>query len=46
MKYYGFAGPKGGELSSCEVRCDAGCPTGQSCVTISDGPGQVCRPTN
>jgi hypothetical protein len=46
IKYRGFAGAAGPELSSCEVRCSkAGkCAKGQSCVTIADGPGQVCRP--
>jgi|GEM_PF-2713885 len=45
MKYYGIAGPNGPEFTSCEMRCEAGCPTGTECVTISDGPGQVCRAT-
>ncbi|HWO26311.1 MAG TPA: hypothetical protein VNO30_46605 [Kofleriaceae bacterium] len=46
LKYYGFGGEAGGLLTSCEIRCDrAGqCPAGQSCITIYDGPGQVCRP--
>src|SRR5690242_6578028 len=46
VKYRGFAGAAGPELSSCEVRCSkAGkCPKGQRCTTIADGPGQVCRP--
>lgn len=42
-KYYGIAGPSGPEFSSCEIACDAGCPTGTECVTIADGPGAVCR---
>ena len=45
--YCGFAGCSdgGGQSCSCEIRCgqNAGvCPTGSSCVTISDGPGEVC----
>lgn len=45
VKYYGIAGAKGPEFSSCEMRCDGkgGCPDGLSCVTVADGPGQVCR---
>jgi hypothetical protein len=36
----------GGELSSCEIPCTSDpdiCPSGTICVTISDGPGPVCR---
>lgn len=49
ISYYGIAGPSGPKFSSCEIRClhkgAAGtCPDGQRCVTIADGPGQVCRP--
>lgn len=46
IKYYGIAGPRGPEMASCERRCGAkgACPSGQSCVTIADGPGEVCRP--
>lgn len=46
MEYYGFAGERGGVLTSCEIPCGAAdqCPSGQSCITIADGPGQVCRP--
>jgi hypothetical protein len=45
VKYYGIAGPRGPQFSSCEIRCDGkeGCPTGLDCITIADGPGQVCR---
>ena len=45
MKYYGIAGPRGPEFKTCEVPCDKStkCPTGTSCGTIADGPGQVCR---
>lgn len=44
--YYGFAGPSGPSFKSCEIPCGpAGkaCPAGTTCVTVSDGPGQVCR---
>lgn len=47
VTYYGIAGPRGPEFKSCEVRCGGktkSCPSGTSCVTIADGPGQVCRP--
>ena len=46
IEFYGIAGPAGPKLSSCEIPCDkpgAQCPHGQKCVTIADGPGQVCR---
>lgn len=47
VTYYGFAGPRGPQFKSCEIRCDAqgGCQSGYSCITIADGPGRVCRPT-
>jgi hypothetical protein len=46
VEYYGIAGPRGPAFSSCEIQCPGGkgCPAGQHCTTISDGPGQVCRP--
>jgi hypothetical protein len=47
MTYYGIAGPLGPKFSSCEIPCmgkTLDCPKGQQCVTIADGPGQVCRP--
>ncbi|HWO19663.1 MAG TPA: hypothetical protein VNO30_12840 [Kofleriaceae bacterium] len=46
VEYFGFAGPRGPKFTSCEIRCGDGgkCPARQSCVTIADGPGQVCRP--
>jgi hypothetical protein len=47
VSYYGIAGPRGPQFSSCEVPCaddKAGCPGGTKCVTIADGPGAVCRP--
>jgi len=45
VSYYGFAGPRGPEFKTCELRCDTttACPKGRSCVTVSDGPGRVCR---
>lgn len=46
VAYFGIAGPQGPEFKSCEIPCShpgATCPLGQSCVTIADGPGQVCR---
>lgn len=46
VEFYGVAGPAGPKLSSCEIPCDktgSQCPHGQKCVTIADGPGQVCR---
>lgn len=46
VTYYGIAGASGPAFKSCEVPCadpKAVCPEGTSCVTIADGPGQVCR---
>jgi hypothetical protein len=45
IAYYGFAGPRGPQFKSCEIRCkdDSVCPKGRTCVTVSDGPGRVCR---
>lgn len=45
-QYSGIAGPKGPQFTSCELRCgDAkACPDGTTCVTVADGPGEVCRP--
>ena len=45
VSYYGIAGTRGPEFKSCEVRCetDKECPKGRTCVTVSDGPGRVCR---
>ncbi len=47
VKYYGIAGPAGGQFTSCEIKCSAKskCPSGQACTTMADGPGQVCRAT-
>lgn len=46
VEYFGIAGPRGPKFTSCEIRCGGGkpCPGGQRCITIADGPGQVCRP--
>ncbi|MDB4962961.1 MAG: hypothetical protein JWP01_2960 [Myxococcales bacterium] len=47
VSYYGIAGPRGPQFSSCEITCaddKGGCPGGTTCVTIADGPGAVCRP--
>ncbi|HUQ06126.1 MAG TPA: hypothetical protein VM261_26665 [Kofleriaceae bacterium] len=45
VKYYGIAGPSGPEFTSCEVTCagKGACPEGTRCVTVADGPGEVCR---
>jgi len=46
VSYYGIAGPRGPKFTSCERTCGEGdpeCPAGESCITIADGPGQVCR---
>lgn len=47
IAHLGVAGPAGPRLHSCEVPCaepGAACPDGQSCITLADGPGRVCRP--
>jgi hypothetical protein len=48
VSYYGIAGGAGPKFTSCEIRCEMSgkppCPKGQTCVTIADGPGAVCRP--
>src|SRR5687767_13567439 len=45
VAYYGIAGPRGPQFKTCEIRCDKdnACPAEHTCVTIADGPGQVCR---
>jgi len=46
VAYYGFAGPRGPQFKSCEIRCENSpsvCPKGRTCMTVSDGPGRVCR---
>ena len=45
VKFYGVAGTSGPQFCTCSIPCAesaAICPTGTSCVTIADGPGQVC----
>jgi translation initiation factor IF-2 len=45
IEYHGIAGAAGPTFTSCEIPCGgkARCPAGQRCITISDGPGSVCR---
>ncbi len=45
VSYLGIAGARGPTFKSCEIKCTGktACPAGTSCVTIADGPGQVCR---
>ena len=45
VSYLGIAGARGPTFKTCEIRCTAktACPSGTSCLTIADGPGQVCR---
>lgn len=45
VSYYGFAGARGPQFKTCEARCESDkvCPGGRHCVTVSDGPGRVCR---
>ena len=45
VAYYGIAGPRGPQFKSCEIKCqsDKNCPADHKCITIADGPGQVCR---
>jgi hypothetical protein len=45
VTYYGIAGPRGPAFKSCEIRCDAQgkCAGDRKCITVADGPGQVCR---
>jgi hypothetical protein len=45
IRYYGIAGTRGPEFTSCETPCPdgKGCPKGTTCMTVADGPGQVCR---
>ena len=45
VAYYGIAGARGPQFKSCEIKCqsDANCPADHKCITIADGPGQVCR---
>lgn len=45
VAYYGIAGPSGPQFKSCEITCGGKgtCPEGTACVTVADGPGEVCR---
>jgi hypothetical protein len=45
VSYYGFAGARGPQFKTCEMRCDSDkvCPKGRHCATVADGPGRVCR---
>jgi len=45
VSYFGIAGPSGPEFKSCEIQCagKGACPEGTKCITIADGPGEVCR---
>ena len=48
ISYYGIAGPSGPLFHACEIPCSresegGGCPDGMRCVTIADGPGDVCQ---
>lgn len=48
ISYYGIAGPAGPLFRACEIPCspeleNGGCPDGMRCVTIADGPGDVCQ---
>jgi len=46
LEYYGIAGARGPKFTSCEISCKGktACPADQQCITIADGPGEVCRP--
>jgi hypothetical protein len=47
VSYCGFAGCDRGSFSSCEIECNPqadDCPAGQICVSVADGPGDVCMP--
>jgi hypothetical protein len=45
VSYYGIAGARGPQFKTCEIKCesDKACPADHKCITIADGPGQVCR---
>jgi hypothetical protein len=46
VEYYGIAGANGPLFKTCEIPCGfsaSTCPSGQSCVVVADGPGQVCQ---
>ena len=48
LRYNSIAGHSGPEFTTCEKACSTSldCASGMVCVTISDGPGQVCRARN
>lgn len=50
LEYYGIAGASGPKFVSCEIPCGGvkktACPEDMRCVTIADGPGDVCRPSS
>ncbi|MCA9697168.1 MAG: hypothetical protein KC431_06565 [Myxococcales bacterium] len=48
LTYYGIAGPSGPAFHACELPCTRkgksdDCPEGTRCITVADGPGDVCR---
>jgi len=45
LSYYGIAGANGPRFQTCATPCGPKrtCPTGKSCVTVADGPGDVCQ---
>lgn len=45
VSYFGIAG---NELKSCEIPCgkELHCPIGQTCISISDGPQNICYSTD
>ncbi|MEZ4315813.1 MAG: hypothetical protein R3A79_07880 [Nannocystaceae bacterium] len=45
IEYYGIAGPSGPKFKSCGIPCGPKrtCPAGKKCVTVADGPGDVCQ---
>ncbi len=45
IEYYGIAGPNGPRFQTCGIPCGPKrtCPDGKSCVTVADGPGDVCQ---
>jgi len=45
IEYFGVAGPRGPRFQSCGIPCGPKrtCPEGKSCVTVADGPGDVCQ---
>ncbi len=45
IEYFGIAGARGPRFQTCGIPCGAkrSCPKGLSCVTVADGPGDVCQ---